>query len=227
MLTFGFPARITAAIGPGRAGIINVERESDLSGSIHTKGVYILGGLLRTLLQTKHPLAFDASIVFEQSYGGIDGDSASGAEVCCLLSALTRVPLRQDLAMTGAIDQMGHILAVGAVNEKIEGFFDVCLDLGLTGGQGVIIPRANAGDLMLREDVVETCLEGRFRVFAVDTITEALEILTSKRACDANERGEHPADTVLGVAVRRAGDFWRWSNPDGERGDPPHPSRRL
>ena len=227
LLTFGFPARITAAIGPGRAGIINVERESDLSGSIHTKGVYILGGLLRTLLQTKHPLAFDASIAFEQSYGGIDGDSASGAEVCCLLSALTRVPLRQDLAMTGAIDQMGHILAVGAVNEKIEGFFDVCLDLGLTGGQGVIIPRANAGDLMLREDVVETCLEGRFRVFAVDTVMEALEILTSKRACDANERGEHPADTVLGVAVRRAGDFWRWSNPDGERGDPADPSRRL
>ena len=122
--------------------------------------------------------------------------------------------------MTGAIDQVGHILAVGAVNEKIEGFFDACQDLGLTGGQGVIIPKANEGDLMLREDVVETCAQGRFSVFTVDTVTEALEILTSKRACVADERAEHPPDTVLGVAVRRAGAFWRWANPGGSRGVP-------
>jgi predicted ATP-dependent protease len=132
-LTYGFPTRITATIGPGTAGAINIEREADLSGAIHTKGFYILGGLLRFLLRPSHPLAFSASIAFEQSYGGIDGDSASGAEMCCLLSALMDVPLRQELAMTGAIDQVGHIQPVGAVTEKIEGFFDTCQDLGLTG----------------------------------------------------------------------------------------------
>jgi predicted ATP-dependent protease len=146
-LTYGFPSRITATIGPGTAGAVNIEREAELSGAIHTKGFYILGGLLRQLLRTDHPLAFSASIAFEQSYGGIDGDSASGAEMCCLLSALTGVPLRQDLAMTGAIDQMGHVQPIGAVSEKVEGFFAVCSDIGLTGTQGVVIPRANAGDL--------------------------------------------------------------------------------
>ena len=139
---YGFPARITATIGPGAAGLINIEREAALSGAIHTKGFYILGGLLRWLLKTEHPLAFNASIAFEQSYGGIDGDSASGAEMCCLLSALTDVPLRQDIAMTGAIDQVGNILPIGGANEKIEGFFDACRDIGLTGTQGVIIPQS-------------------------------------------------------------------------------------
>ncbi|MFV1959586.1 MAG: AAA family ATPase, partial [Planctomycetota bacterium] len=166
-LTYGFPQRITATIGPGTAGAINIEREAQLSGAIHNKGFYILGGLLRYLLRTDHPLAFDASVAFEQSYGGIDGDSASSAEMCCLLSALTDLPLRQDLAMTGAIDQVGNILPIGAVNEKIDGFYDTCNDAGLTGTQGVIIPRHNVGDLMLRADVVEACREGRFRVYAV------------------------------------------------------------
>ncbi|MHC5048971.1 MAG: Lon protease family protein, partial [Planctomycetota bacterium] len=177
-LTFGFPARVTATIGPGTAGVINIEREAALSGAIHTKGFYILGGLLRHLLQTDHPLAFVASIAFEQSYGGIDGDSASGAEICCLLSALTEIPIRQGLAMTGAIDQLGHLLAIGAVNEKIEGFFDTCCDAGTVDGAGVIIPRANADDLMLRHDVVDACSEGKFHVYAVETVHEAIELLT-------------------------------------------------
>ena len=207
-LTYGFPARITATIGPGTAGVINIEREAALSGAIHTKGFYILGGLLRHLLRTNHPLAFDASVAFEQSYGGIDGDSASGAEICCLLSALTEIPLRQDLAMTGAIDQVGHILAIGAVNEKIEGFFDTCRDLGLTETQGVIIPRANAGDLMLREDVVEACAAGRFRVYAVDTVQQALECLTLLPAGERNADGWYPEGTVLGSAVVRAWQYW-------------------
>src|SRR5690606_35582033 len=136
------------------------------SGAIHTKGFYILGGLLRHLLRTEHPLAFSASIAFEQTYGGIDGDSASAAEMCCLLSALTGVPLRQDLALTGAIDQLGHVQAVGATSEKIEGFYDTCLDAGLSGTQGVIVPGVNVPDLMLREDVVEAVREGRFHVYA-------------------------------------------------------------
>lgn len=207
-LIYGFPARITATIGPGTAGVINIDREADLSGAIHTKGFYILGGLLRFLLRTDHPLAFDASVAFEQSYGGIDGDSASGAEICCLLSALTDIPLRQDLAMTGAIDQVGHILAVGAVNEKIEGFFDACRDLGMTGTQGAIIPQSNAGDLMLRDDVVEACAAGQFHVYALQTVHEALAVLTGMPAGKRDGADRYPKNTVLGVAVDRAREYW-------------------
>jgi lon-related putative ATP-dependent protease len=212
-LTYGFPARITATIGPGTAGVINIDREAALSGAIHTKGFYILGGLLRTLLKTDHPLAFSASLVFEQSYGGIDGDSASCAEICCLLSALTEIPLRQDLAITGAIDQVGNLLPVGGVNEKIEGFYDACHDIGLTGTQGVIIPRANAGDLVLREDVVEACAGGQFRVYAVGTVHAALELLTAQPAGRRDAGGEYPGDSVLGVAMRRAHEYWKKAAP--------------
>ena len=212
-LMYGFPARITATIGPGTAGVINIEREADLSGAIHTKGFYILGGLLRWLLRTEHPLAFNASIAFEQSYGGIDGDSASGAEMCCLLSALTDVPLRQDLAMTGAIDQVGHILPIGGANEKIEGFFDACRDIGLTGTQGVIIPRPNAGDLVLREDVVEACAAGQFSVFAIDTVHQALELFTGMPAGKRGSDGAYADGTLLGLAVRRAREYWERAAP--------------
>jgi lon-related putative ATP-dependent protease len=212
-MIYGFPARITATIGPGTAGVINIEREAALSGAIHTKGFYILSGLLRTLLRTDHPLAFDASVAFEQSYGGIDGDSASGAEICCLLSALTDIPLRQDVAMTGAIDQMGNILAIGAVNEKIEGYFDACNDLGMTGTQSVIIPASNAGDLMLRQDVVNACREGAFHVYAVSTVHDALEVLTGKPAGERNEMGIYPAGSVLGTAVSLAREYWIKASP--------------
>ncbi|MHC4217392.1 MAG: Lon protease family protein [Planctomycetota bacterium] len=212
-LTFGFPARVTATIGPGTAGVINIEGEAALSGAIHTKGFYILGGLTRRLLQTDHPLAFVASIAFEQSYGGIDGDSASGAEICCLLSALTEVPIRQGLAMTGAIDQVGHLLAVGAVNEKIEGFFDTCVDAGTTEPTGVIIPSSNASDLMLRHDVVDACAEGRFDVYAVSTIHEALSLLTGLPAGTRDERGNYPEGSVLGRAVSKAHEYWLKAAP--------------
>jgi ATP-dependent Lon protease len=208
-LTYGFPSRITATIGPGTAGTTNIDREAELSGSIHTKGFYILGGLLRYLLRTDHPLTFNASVAFEQTYGGIDGDSASGAEMCSLLSALTDVPLRQDLAMTGAIDQVGHILPIGGVNEKIEGFFDACVDCcELTGTQGVIIPQTNAGDLMLRQDVVEACAQGRFQVLPVDTIHDALSLLTGRDAGQRGSGGLYPQDSVLGIAVARARSYW-------------------
>lgn len=179
-----------------------------MSGSVHTKGFYILGGLLRKLLKTDHPLAFHASIAFEQSYGGIDGDSASAAEICSLLSALTDIPLRQDLAMTGAIDQLGNVLAIGAANEKIEGYFEICRDLGLTGTQGVIIPQANAPDLMLRHDVVEACAAGQFHVYAVETIQEALELFTGIEAGTPNEYGVYEPNTLLGVAVAKAFEYW-------------------
>jgi ATP-dependent Lon protease len=195
-------------MGAGSAGIINIEGQAELSGAIHTKGFHILGGLLRHLLQTDHPLAFSASVAFEQSYGGIDGDSASGAEICCLLSALTGVPIRQEIAITGAIDQVGHIQAIGGVNEKIEGFFDTCQDVGLSGDQGVIIPKANSGDLMLRLDVVEACRAGDFQIYAVDKVEEALEVLTGRPAGERDEEGEYPEESLLGRAVEKAREFW-------------------
>ena len=216
-LTYGFPARITATVGPGSRGTVNIEGEAHLSGAIHTKGFAILGGLLRYLLRgIHHPLAFSASIAFEQSYGGIDGDSASGAETCCLLSALTGVPLDQSVAMTGAIDQFGNIEPIGAATEKIEGFFDACVDAGLTGEQGVIIPHANRRDLMLRRDVVAACEEGRFHVWTVETIGEALEIFTGLPAGEADPSGHYPEGSLLRLATERVDDFWRMA-----RGLPP------
>ncbi len=214
-LTYGFPARVTAAIGPGRAGLINIEGTARMSGSIHTKGFHILGGLLMNLLKLPHPLAFTASLAFEQSYGGIDGDSASGAEMVCLLSALTDIPIHQGMAMTGAIDQHGHIEAIGGVNEKIEGFFDVCRYFGLTGKQGVVIPRANAADLMLRHDVVAACRDNQFAVYAVETIHQAIELMTGLAAGQYGQDG-FPAGTLLAMAVDKAGEYWRrtLSSPD-------------
>jgi ATP-dependent Lon protease len=207
-LIYGFPARITATVGAGTTGIINIEEQSALSGSIHTKGFQILGGLLRSLLRTDHPLAFTASLAFEQSYGGIDGDSASGAEICCLLSALTGVPLRQGVAMTGSIDQMGHVQAVGGVNEKIEGFFDTCLAAGLTGDQGVILPVANAQELMLRPDVVDACRKKKFSVWTAECIHDALEILTGVPAGRRDPGDGYPEGTLLAAAQAQAREFW-------------------
>lgn len=207
-ISYGFPARITATIGAGSAGIVDIEEQSALSGSLHTKGFHILGGLLRHLLRTDHPLAFTASLAFEQSYGTIDGDSASGAEICCLLSALTGVPIRQSVAMTGSIDQLGRIQAIGGVNEKIEGFFATCADAGLTGEQGVIVPASNVGDLMLRREVVEACETGRFHVWSVSRVEEALEILTGMEAGERGEDGDYPAGTLLGMATEKAREYW-------------------
>jgi lon-related putative ATP-dependent protease len=206
-LTYGFPARITCAMGPGRAGLVNIEGTARMSGAIHTKGFHILGGLLMNLLRLPHPLAFSASLAFEQSYGGIDGDSASAAEMLCLLSALTDVPLRQDLAITGAVDQHGNIQSIGGVNEKIEGFFDVCEFRGLTGTQGVVIPFANAPDLMLRHNVREACRIGEFSIFTVENIGHAIELMTGM----PSGFGQSPpaAGTVLHIAVERAGEFWK------------------
>ena len=208
-LTYGFPARITATIGPGSAGLINIEGRAQMSGSIHTKGFHILGGLLRHLLRTEHPMTFSASLAFEQSYGGIDGDSASGAEIVCLLSALTDVPIKQSMAMTGAIDQHGHLEAIGGVNEKIEGFFEACDYFGLNGEQGVVVPKSNAGDLMVAEHVVEACRAGKFHVFAVDNIYDAIELMTGHDAGRPDENGDYPDGTLLAKAHNEVEKFWR------------------
>ena len=210
-VVYGFPSRITATVAPGRAGVINIEGRADMSGSIHTKGFAILGGLLRHILPTNHPLTFSASIAFEQSYGGIDGDSASGAEFCCLISALTQIPLSQEYAMTGAIDQHGRLQAIGGVNEKIEGFFDTCQSQGFTGNQGVIIPQSNAGDLMLRTDVQQAVKKGQFAVHAVDHVTQALEILCKKPAGKLID-GNYAQGSILYNAMQKVHLFWQNTN---------------
>ena len=206
-ITYGFPARITATIAPGRAGLINIEGSANMSGSIHTKGFSIIGGLLRYLLKPIHPMSFSASLAFEQSYGGIDGDSASGAEIVCLLSALTDIPIKQSIAMTGAIDQHGHVEAIGGVNEKIEGFFDACNYLGLTGDQAVIIPQSNAADLMLRNDVIEACEQGKFAIHAVSTIHQALKIATGVPAGEMVD-DIYPENTLLDIAQHKTFEYW-------------------
>lgn len=212
-IDYGFPARITATLAPGKTGLIDIEGQADLSGQIHTKGFYILGGLLRHLLRPDHALSFAASIAFEQSYGGIDGDSASGAEACCLLSALTDMPIKQSLAMTGAIDQFGHLQAIGGVNEKIEGFFDTCRFNTLNGEQGVIIPTANIGELMLRDDVIRACRDGQFHIYAVDHVLDALAILTGTASCKDDLLACRPyADnSLLATAVLRAETLYQQS----------------
>jgi lon-related putative ATP-dependent protease len=202
--SYGKPARITAAVGAGEAGIINIERESRMSGSTHDKGVLILTGYLRELFAQRHPLTLTASLSFEQSYSGIDGDSASSTEVYALLSALSGVPLRQTLAVTGSVNQKGDIQPIGGVNEKIEGFFDVCAHKGLTGAQGVIIPEQNVSDLMLRDDVVQAVREGRFRITAVSTIAQGIELLTGFAAGERDASGGFPPESVFGRAAARS-----------------------
>jgi lon-related putative ATP-dependent protease len=193
---FGKPARITARTGMGRGGVVNIEREADLSGPTHNKGVLILGGYLRGKYAVKRPMSLTASLAFEQSYGGVDGDSASSTEVYAILSSLSNLPLRQDLAVTGSLNQRGEIQPIGGVNEKIEGFFDVCRAKGLTGTQGVLIPHQNVQNLMLRADVVAAVKDGRFHVYPVRTIDEGIEILTGVEAGTAGDGGEYPDGTV-------------------------------
>ncbi len=214
-VVYGFPSRITATVAPGRAGIINIEGRADMSGSIHTKGFAILGGLLRHLLPTHHPLTFSASIAFEQSYGGIDGDSASGAEFCCLISAITDLPISQEYAMTGAIDQHGRLQAIGGVNEKIEGFYDTCYAQGLTGTQGVIIPASNAGDLMLRSDVQLAIKDKKFAVYAVEHVTQALAILCNKTV-GTLKKGHYTKNSILHKAMLKSNLFWKNTTSRGE-----------
>jgi ATP-dependent Lon protease len=187
--SFGRPNRVTASVAMGQAGIINIERESHLSGSVHDKGVLILSGYIRNRYGQDKPLALSASLCFEQSYSGVEGDSASSAELYALLSRIADVPLRQDIAVTGSLNQWGEMQAVGGVNEKIEGFFDVCRVKGLTGKQGVMIPTANVRNLILRADVVQAVAEGKFHLYPVRTVDEGLEILTGLRAGEVGEEG--------------------------------------
>lgn len=200
--SFGKPARITTQVRIGKGEFINIEREVEMSGPIHTKGVLILSSLLANRFAKDRPLSLSASIVFEQSYGGVDGDSASSTEYYCMLSAIANLPIKQNIAVTGSINQFGEVQPIGGVNEKIEGFFDVCRHRGLTGDQGVIIPRTNVKDLMLREDVLNAVDEGKFHIYAVDNVDDGIEILTGIKAGKPDKHGNYPKGTV-NYAVRQ------------------------
>ncbi len=223
---FGHPSRITAQVRLGSGRVIDIEREVELGGHLHSKGVLILSGFLGGRYAQDKPLSLQASLVFEQSYGPIEGDSASSAELYALLSAIGQLPLRQDLAVTGSVDQHGRIQAIGGVNEKIEGFFDLCAEQGLSGRQGVIVPAANIRHLMLRQDVVDAVAEGKFAVYAVKTVDEGMALLTGMPAGAADSAGNYPAGSVNhAVAARlehyasKARELARRAEggPDGER----------
>lgn len=209
---FGKPSRITVTTAMGKAGVINIEREAELSGPTHNKGVYILSGYLRSNYAQNKPLVMSASVAFEQSYGGVDGDSASSAEIYAILSSLAGIPLRQDIAVTGSVNQRGEIQPIGGINEKIEGFFDICKARGLTGKHGVLIPFQNIGDLMLRHDVIDEIKKGKFHVYAIKTIDEGIELLTGIPAGKKLINGEYPQGTIHHSVDKRLTEFakrWR------------------
>ncbi|MDP2971143.1 MAG: AAA family ATPase, partial [Deltaproteobacteria bacterium] len=200
---FGKPSRITVKTSLGKAGIINIEREVEMSGPIHNKGVYILSGYLRDRYAQDKPITMSASICFEQSYSGVEGDSASSTELYGLLSSLSGLPLRQDIAVTGSVNQKGEVQPIGGVNEKTEGFFEVCKAKGLTGKQGVMIPHLNIDDLMLRKDVVQAVQEGKFHVYPVKTIDQGIAILTGVEAGERLEDGRFKEGTVNDLVDRK------------------------
>jgi ATP-dependent Lon protease len=209
---FGKPTRITATTAVGRAGVINIEREADLSGRTHNKGVLILAGYLRNKYAKNKPFALSASLAFEQSYSGVDGDSASSTEVYAILSSLSNLALRQDIAVTGSLNQKGEVQPIGAVNEKIEGFYDVCKSKRLTGKQGVIIPDGNIKNLMLRRDVVEAVEKGNFHIYPVKTIDDGIEILTGIKAGKQKKDGGFEPDTVNDLVdkeLQRLAESWK------------------
>jgi lon-related putative ATP-dependent protease len=201
--SFGRPTRITCRVRPGSGKVVDIEREVELGGPLHSKGVLILSGFLAGRYALDTPMSLFASLVFEQSYGGVEGDSASSAELYALLSALADLPSRQDLAVTGSVNQHGEIQAIGGVNEKIEGFFDICLKRGLTGTQGVLIPQANVQHLMLRQDVIEACAAGRFAIYPVGSVDQGVALLMGLEAGERAADGRYPADSINGRIEER------------------------
>ena len=194
--SFGRPTRITANVRMGSGKVVDIEREVELGGPLHSKGVMILSSYLATHYALDVPMSLWASLVFEQSYGGVDGDSASSAELYALLSALSGVPIDQSLAVTGSVNQNGEVQAIGGVNEKIEGFYDICKQRRLTGKQGVLIPSANVNSLMLREDVAEAAANGKFHIYPISNINEGIEILTGQLAGKRGRGGDFEAGSI-------------------------------
>ncbi|HSM56355.1 MAG TPA: ATP-binding protein [Candidatus Sulfomarinibacteraceae bacterium] len=200
---FGRPSRITARVQMGKGEVIDIERRVELGGPIHSKGVFILSGFLGSRYAAERPLSLSASIVFEQSYAGVDGDSASSAELYALLSALAEAPIKQAFAVTGSVNQHGEVQAIGGVNEKVEGFFDICQERGLTGEQGVLIPDANVKNLMLRQDVRDAVADGKFHIYPVENIDQGIELLTGIPAGEPDEDGNYPEGTINYRIVQR------------------------
>jgi predicted ATP-dependent protease len=193
---FGNPSRVTASIGLGREGIIDIEREAKMGGPIHTKGVLILSGYLNDKYAKDKPLSLSARLVFEQSYEGVEGDSASSTELYAILSALSGLPIKQNIAVTGSVNQKGEVQAIGGVNEKIEGFFEVCKAKGFTGKQGAMIPESNVQNLMLKEEVLDAVKAGLFHIYSVKTIDEGIEVLTGVKAGEKRKDGTFEEGTV-------------------------------
>jgi len=226
--TFAHPVRITATVRVGDGEVVDIEREVKLGGPIHSKGVLILSAFVASRFGLSMPLSLKASLVFEQSYGGVEGDSASLAELAALLSALSGVPIKQSLAVTGSVNQFGAVQAVGGINEKIEGFFDICAARGLTSEQGVLIPASNTCHLMLRHDVVDAVRNGRFHVWKVSSVDQALELLTGLPAGAPDEKGEMPAGSVnsrIATGLQKLARMRReFAHPKAVR--PNHPEKR-
>jgi lon-related putative ATP-dependent protease len=193
---FGSPSRVTASVGLGREGVIDIEREAKTGGPIHTKGVLILSGYLNEKYAQDKPLSLSTRLVFEQNYGGVEGDSASSTELYAILSALSGLPIKQSLAVTGSVNQKGEVQAIGGVNEKIEGFFEVCKAKGFTGKQGVMIPESNVQNLMLKEEIMDAVKQGKFHIYSVKTIDEGMEVLTGVKAGERREDGTFENGTV-------------------------------
>ena len=203
-VSFGQPSRITINIGLGREGLVDIERETDMGGPIHTKGVMILSGYLTEKFAQERPLSLSASLVFEQNYSGVDGDSASSTELYCLLSALSGYPIKQGIAVTGSVNQKGEIQAIGGINQKIEGFFAICKARGLTGSQGVLMPESNVSNLMLKEEIISAVQAGKFHIWPVSTVEEGIEILTGIPAGSVRQKdGSFEPDTVFGKTDQR------------------------
>ncbi len=215
-LAFGAPSRITARVRMGDGELIDIEREVDMGGPIHSKGVLILSGFLGQRYVYETPLALSASLVFEQSYGEVEGDSASAGELFALLSAISGLPLTQAIAVTGSVNQHGEIQPIGGVNEKIEGFFDICKQRGFAPGQGVLIPAANRSDLMLKEEVVAAARQGLFSVYAITTIDEGIELLTGVAAGEADAEGQYPEASVNAAVARQLLRFARIRHEFGD-----------
>ena len=204
---------------PGSRGIVDIEREAELGQAIHSKGVMILTGYLGHTYAQQFPLAISASIAIEQSYGEVDGDSASLAELCCLISALTRTPIKQSFAVTGSINQYGEVQAVGGVNEKIEGYFRLCKARGLVGHHAVIIPAANKRNLILKQEVIDAVAKGQFAIYAVTSVDETLELLTGQLAGTVDHNGNYPENSINAQAISRLKEISDMANEDEEKAE--------
>ncbi len=224
-IAFGQPNRITVSVALGREGLINIEREAKLSGPIHTKGVLILSGYLAEKFAQNKPLSLSARLVFEQNYSGVEGDSASSTELYALLSALSGVPIRQSIAVTGSVNQKGEVQAIGGVNAKIEGYFDVCQAIGLTGDQGVMIPESNVDNLMLKDEVLEAVRQGKFHVWAVASIEEGIQVLTGIPAGKRLESGEYEDGSIFARVDQRLGEMAKMISEFGRAATPPKEDR--